>query len=100
MTTTVNYSWALPTVGASVNTWGTLVNNILTDIDAKMVSKTDAQTLTNKTLAAPVITGGASISGNVSVSGTLAVFDQINNTGTGVLDIVNRNGTGIDFYVW
>jgi len=69
MTTTVNYSWALPTVGASINTWGTLVNNILTDIDAKMVSKTDAQTLTNKTLAAPVITGGASISGNVSVSG-------------------------------
>lgn len=82
MTTTVNYSWALPTVGASVNTWGTLVNNILIDIDAKMFSRT-----------------GGPISGNVSVAGTLSLFDQINNTGTGVLDIVNRNGTGIDFYV-
>ena len=37
---TVNYSWTLPTVGGSTNTWGTLVNTILTDIDAKMFAKT------------------------------------------------------------
>ncbi len=75
---TVNYSWTLPTVGASVNTWGTLLNTIIDDIDAKMVSKTATQTLTNKTLTAPVVTGGitvssggASITGNVGVAGTL-----------------------------
>lgn len=84
MTTTVNYSWTLPTVGASVNTWGTLVNNILTDIDAKMVSKTATQTLTNKTLDAPVITGGASISGNVSVAGGVSATGAISGSTAGV----------------
>lgn len=79
MSTTTNYSWTLPTVGGSVNTWGTLVNAVLTDIDAKMVSKTDAQTLTNKTLAAPVITGGASISGNVSVAGSVSATGASSN---------------------
>ena len=69
--TTTNYAWSLPIVGGNQNQWGTMLNTILTDIDAKMVSKTDAQTLTNKTLDAPVITGGASISGNVLVAGTL-----------------------------
>lgn len=36
------------------------------------VQTTATQTLTNKTLDAPVITGGASISGNVSVVGTVS----------------------------
>ena len=75
--TTTNYAWSLPIVGGNQNQWGTMLNTILTDIDAKMVSKTDAQTLTNKTLAAPVITGGASISGNVAVAGQLTTTDNV-----------------------
>jgi len=67
---TVNYSWTLPTVGASVNTWGTLLNTIIDDIDTKMVGLTATQTLTNKTLTAPVITGGASITGNLTLDST------------------------------
>lgn len=58
--TTVNYGWTLPTVGASVNAWGTLVNTILTDIDAKMFART-----------------GGAISGNVSVAGTGAFSDLL-----------------------
>lgn len=85
---TVNYSWTLPTVGASVNTWGTLLNTIIDDIDAKMVSKTGTQTLTNKTLTAPVVTGGltvssggASITGGASISGNVSVAGSVSATG-------------------
>jgi len=52
--TTINYSWSLPIVGGNQNQWGTMLNNILTDIDAKMFART-----------------GGAISGNVSVAGTL-----------------------------
>lgn len=67
MTTTVNYSWALPTVGASVNAWGTLVNNILTDIDAKMFART-----------------GGTISGNVAVTGDSSATGSIYSSARGV----------------
>ena len=92
MTTTVNYSWALPTVGASVNTWGTLVNNILTDIDAKMFAST-----------------GGTISGNVSVAGDLSVSGSggIRNTHTSAAysfgpsstEQIYRSGNTLRFYV-
>lgn len=63
---TVNYGWTLPTVGASVNAWGTLVNNILTDIDAKMFART-----------------GGAISGNVSVAGDLSATGTIYSSARG-----------------
>ena len=73
MTTTVNYSWALPTVGASVNTWGTLLNAIIDDIDAKMFART-----------------GGAISGNVSVAGVVSVGSA--GTGATTSDI-NLDGS-------
>ena len=77
MTTTVNYSWTLPTVGASVNAWGTLVNNILNDIDAKMFART-----------------GGAISGNVSVnaSGMTTAMQVGQYAGSTTYGTVNFNG--------
>lgn len=100
--TTVNYSWTLPTVGASTNTWGTLLNTILTDIDSKMVTATHivaersaTATLTSKTLTNPVI-NGFSGTGNGSVTGTLtsAGFNSSGTTG-----FVGTSG-GSDLYFW
>ena len=80
---TVNYSWTLPTVGASVNTWGTLLNTIIDDIDAKMVSKTATQTLTNKTLTAPVINGFTGDTSVINIGSGQLVKDASGNLGVG-----------------
>lgn len=57
---TTRFSWTLPTVGGSINAWGTMLNSILSDIDSKMVGlagatltgllgiKTDSYTVTAK----------------------------------------------------
>lgn len=84
MPTTTNYSWTLPTVGGSVNTWGTLLNAILDDIDAKMVSKTATQTLTNKTLTAPVINGFTGDTSAINIGSGQLVKDASGNLGLAV----------------
>jgi hypothetical protein len=73
------------------------------------VQTTATQTLTNKTLAAPVITGGASISGNVSVAGDLSVSGSggIRNTHTSAaysfgpssIEQIYRSGNTLRFFV-
>lgn len=62
--TTTNYAFVLPEVGASEDTWGTKLNQNWTDLDADLKALSDAavtltgtQTLTNKTLTDPAITG-------------------------------------------
>ncbi len=62
--TTTNYAFLLPEVGASEDTWGTKLNQNWTDLDADLKALSDAavtltgtQTLTNKTLTDPAITG-------------------------------------------
>lgn len=62
--TTTNYAFVLPEVGASEDTWGTKLNQNWTDLDADLKALSDAavtltgtQTLTNKTLTDPTITG-------------------------------------------
>lgn len=59
--TTINYSFVLPEVGASEDTWGGKLNQNWTDLDADLkavsdvanaaVTPTGTQTLTNKTIA-------------------------------------------------
>ena len=64
VSTTTNYAFVLPEVGASEDTWGTKLNQNWTDLDADLKALSDAavtltgtQTLTNKTLTDPAITG-------------------------------------------
>jgi hypothetical protein len=60
------------------------------------VQTTATQTLTNKTLAAPVITGGASISGNVSVAGQ--VTSDTSNAQVQVIKGSNATGGYVYLY--
>lgn len=65
--TTTNYAFVLPEVGASEDTWGTKLNQNWTDLDADLKAVSDVanaavtlsgtQTLTNKTLTDPAIIG-------------------------------------------
>ena len=50
---------------------------------AIVTERSATATLTNKTLAAPVITGGASISGNVAVAGNVTTTGKFNATSSG-----------------
>lgn len=44
MADTANYGWAKPVVNGSDNTWGTILNTALDDIDADLKALADLQT--------------------------------------------------------
>jgi len=44
MADTTNYGWSKPVVGGSDNTWGTLLNAALDDIDTDLKAVADANT--------------------------------------------------------
>jgi len=73
--TTTNYAWSLPIVGGNQNQWGTMLNNILTDIDAKMLPRNAPAVTGGLTVAS----GGASISGNVLVAGGVSATGASSN---------------------
>jgi len=39
---TLNYSWTLPTVGASADTWGTIINTAFDEVDADLKTVADS----------------------------------------------------------
>jgi hypothetical protein len=92
--TTTNYAFVLPEVGASADTWGTKLNQNWTDLDADLKAVSDAanaavtltgtQTLTNKTLTAPTITGAVLNDGYTeevfAVTGTTPALSPTNGS--------------------
>ncbi|MBT4081316.1 MAG: hypothetical protein HOE82_11950, partial [Gammaproteobacteria bacterium] len=63
-TTTPNLGLTKPEVGASDDTWGTKLNADLDILDSA-ATLTGTQTLTNKTLASPAITGNTTTTGTI-----------------------------------
>ena len=84
--TTTNYAFVTPEVGASADSWGTKLNQNWSDLDAYLKAISDAavtltgvQTLTNKTLADPSLTG--TIRETVyAISGTTPTIDPANGS--------------------
>lgn len=59
-TTTLNYGWVKPEVGASKDTWGNKVNTDLDDIDAQVFANADAASsglALKANIASPTLTG-------------------------------------------
>ena len=99
-TTTTNLSLTKPEVGASEDTWGTKLNANL-DILDNAVTLTGTQTLTNKTLASPAITGNTTTTGtidgrDVAADGVTADAALPKAGGTMTGTIAGFTSTGID----
>jgi len=99
-TTTTNLSLTKPEVGASEDTWGTKLNANL-DILDNAVTLTGTQTLTNKTLASPAITGNTTTTGtidgrDVAADGVTADAALPKAGGTMTGTIADFTSTGID----
>lgn len=60
MANTANYAWAKPTVGGSDNTWGTVLNTALDDIDADLDALADTVTPAALLAAVKTVDGDAS----------------------------------------
>lgn len=92
--TTTNYAFVLPEVGASEDAWGTKLNQNWSDLDADLkavsdvanaaVTLTGTQTLTNKTLTAPTVTGAVLNDGYTeevfAVTGTTPALSPTNGS--------------------
>lgn len=101
MTETLNFSWTIPTVGASTDTWGSILNTAISDIDAdlKIVQDaipTDFITTAGATfignVTAPVFTG--SLTGNAVTATALETARSVSLNGPVTATGVLFDGTG------
>lgn len=60
MADTVNYGWTKPTVGGSDNTWGTILNTALDDIDADLKALSDGQAAASELTRIKTVDGSGS----------------------------------------
>lgn len=65
MATTTNYGWILPTVGSDVNTWGTVLNNLL-NVDTTVDSVDTVVNAISVIASAAMPKAGGEFSGDVS----------------------------------
>ena len=94
-TTTPNLGLTKPEVGASDDTWGTKLNADLDILDSA-ATLTGTQTLTNKTLASPAITGNTTTTGTIDgrdVAADGAKLDAI-EAAADVTDTTNVTAAG------
>ena len=61
MADTTNYGWTKPTVNGSDNTWGTLLNTALDDIDADLKALANGQTAANELARLLTVDGSGSL---------------------------------------
>ena len=75
MADTANYGWTKPVVGGSDNTWGTILNQALDDIDNDMIALANANTAAaNRTKMRTVDGPHANKSGHTIVCNTSVVL--------------------------
>jgi hypothetical protein len=88
-TTTANYNWTKPEVGASSDTWGAKINADLDAIDARMKTVSDAAAAAAAVAAAALPLAGGTVTGQVTFAAA-PIVDTPNSGTTGGLRIAGN----------